>query len=152
MHLPTPTHSYITCTSPLSSPPPPSYHTLTTILHHLYSTLPFYPHPPLLFCRYNITGRGYPDIAVSALDYVTVVGGNLYLLSGTSAAAPVVAGMLALVNARRLAGGYPTLGHINPLLYKLFNKAVNSSSSGSGSGSVDTPFNDVTKGGLLSYL
>ena len=58
--------------------------------------------------------------------------------------------MLALVNARRLAGGYPSLGLVNPLLYQLHNKAVNSSSSssgssGSGSGAAN-PFNDVTRG------
>ena len=55
-----------------------------------------------------------------------------------------VAGMLALVNARRLAGGYPPLGLVNPLLYQLFNKATNSSSSSGGS--VGSPFNDVTRG------
>ena len=58
-----------------------------------------------------------------------------------------VAGMLALVNARRLAGGYPPLGLVNPLLYQLYQKATNSSSSGSGGGSAVNPFNDVTKGG-----
>ena len=55
--------------------------------------------------------------------------------------------MLALVNARRLAGGYPPLGLVNPLLYQLYQKATNSSSSGSGGGSAVNPFNDVTKGG-----
>lgn len=38
---------------------------------------------------------------------------------GTSAAAPVVAGIIALLNDARLKAGKPTMGFINPFLYSL---------------------------------
>lgn len=38
---------------------------------------------------------------------------------GTSAAAPVVAGIIALLNDARLRAGKPTMGFINPFLYSL---------------------------------
>ena len=37
---------------------------------------------------------------------------------GTSAACPIVAGMLALINDKLLAAGKKPLGFVNPLLYK----------------------------------
>ena len=73
--------------------------------------------PPV--AGYNASGRGYPDVAVAGLHYIGVVGGNYYLLSGTSAAAPVVAGIVALANAKRLAAGYGPVGFLNPALYRL---------------------------------
>lgn len=39
-------------------------------------------------------------------------------VSGTSASTPVVAGIFALVNDKRLAAGKPTLGFLNPFIYK----------------------------------
>ena len=59
---------------------------------------------------YNTSGKGYPDVAVAGSRYMTIVG-------GTSASAPVVAGMISLFNAARLAIGKPPLGWINPTLY-----------------------------------
>ena len=52
---------------------------------------------------YNSAGRGYPDISAQGTNYVVFIGGAPYLVSGTSASAPVVAGMLSLINAARLA-------------------------------------------------
>ena len=98
---------------------------------------------------YNRTGRGYPDVAAAGLNYLTVVGGSAYLLSGTSASAPVVAGLLSLVNAQRLAAGAPTVGFVNPALYLLNMTAVTVTGSGSGSGSGAgswTVVNDVVAG------
>jgi tripeptidyl-peptidase-1 len=39
-------------------------------------------------------------------------------LSGTSAATPVFAGMISLLNDEQVAAGKPTLGFINPVLYR----------------------------------
>ena len=47
----------------------------------------------------------------------TTIGGFTRGVSGTSASAPVVAGMLALANAERLALNLPSLGWILPALY-----------------------------------
>jgi tripeptidyl-peptidase-1 len=68
---------------------------------------------------YNIKGRGFPDVAAMGQSYLTFVGGGLYSVSGTSAATPVVAGMISLINAARLKIGLSTLGFVNPLLYQI---------------------------------
>jgi tripeptidyl-peptidase-1 len=40
-------------------------------------------------------------------------------IGGTSAASPTVAGLVALLNDARIAAGKPSLGFLNPLIYKL---------------------------------
>ena len=57
------------------------------------------------FEGYNRSGRGYPDISVAGSSYQVFLGGRQYSISGTSAATPVVAGMISLVNAARAAEG-----------------------------------------------
>jgi kumamolisin len=62
-------------------------------------------------------GRGVPDIAGDAdpaTGYVTRVDGLTSVAGGTSAVAPLWAGLLARINQAR--GGRP-VGYINPLLY-----------------------------------
>ncbi|XP_031413541.1 LOW QUALITY PROTEIN: tripeptidyl-peptidase 1, partial [Meleagris gallopavo] len=63
------------------------------------------------------SGRAYPDLAALSDNY-WVVTNRLPLpwVSGTSASTPVVAGMLALINDRRLQLGQPPLGFLNPAL------------------------------------
>jgi tripeptidyl-peptidase-1 len=73
---------------------------------------------------YNDTGRGYPD--VSALGgqvnpYCIAFGGKGSKFSGvagTSAAAPVVAGIFAILNNVRLSNGDAALGFVNPWIYQ----------------------------------
>eukprot|EP00929_Paragymnodinium_shiwhaense_P011001 TRINITY_DN11619_c0_g1_i1.p1 TRINITY_DN11619_c0_g1~~TRINITY_DN11619_c0_g1_i1.p1 ORF type:complete len:634 (-),score=111.15 TRINITY_DN11619_c0_g1_i1:603-2447(-) len=62
-------------------------------------------------------GRGVPDVAVNGHAFAIVVGGRWLSVDGTSASAPSFAGMISLLNARRKAAGYTTLGFLNPLLY-----------------------------------
>ena len=69
---------------------------------------------------YNAAGRGYPDISVAGTNYLVVIGGYYYSISGTSASAPVVAGMISLVNAARLALNKPAIGWLNPTLYTYY--------------------------------
>lgn len=62
--------------------------------------------------------RGVPDVAASAdpeTGMVIDVGGQYQVIGGTSAAAPLWAGLMALAN--QLAG-HP-LGFVNPALYKI---------------------------------
>ncbi|AXC14748.1 putative periplasmic aspartyl protease [Acidisarcina polymorpha] len=62
--------------------------------------------------------RDLPDVALSAAGhdgYLVQVSGGLYVFSGTSAAAPSFAGLLALVEQKMQAH----LGNANPQLYKL---------------------------------
>jgi tripeptidyl-peptidase-1 len=49
--------------------------------------------------------------------YNVQIGGFSHGVSGTSASAPVVAGMITLANAARLTAGKSSLGFLNPALY-----------------------------------
>lgn len=80
---------------------------------------------------YNPTGRGYPDISAQALNYTIFWNGTLTPLSGTSAAAPTAAAILALVNDALIAAGKPRLGFLNPWLYRMGHRAFNDVSTGS---------------------
>jgi tripeptidyl-peptidase-1 len=64
-------------------------------------------------------GRGYPDVAALGHNYQVAINGYLYVLDGTSASAPVTAGMIALLNNKRLNAGQAPMGFINPFLYNL---------------------------------
>ncbi len=85
------------------------------------------------------TLRNGPDVSANAnfTFYVcadqTTCTENYY--GGTSFAAPMWAGYLALVNQQAVANGNPTLGFINPSLYTI----------GLGS-SYDSDFHDITSG------
>src|ERR1700678_4397911 len=81
-------------------------------------------------------GRGVPDVTGNAdptTGYVTLVDGNPDVIGGTSAVAPLWAGLIALINE---SIGKPA-GFINPLLYQ--NAAA------------DDDFNDITTGNNGAY-
>ena len=67
---------------------------------------------------YNPAGRGYPDLAAQGLYFAYFWNGTEGTISGTSASTPLTAGIFALINDALLAAGKPTLGYINPWLYK----------------------------------
>ena len=85
------------------------------------------------------TYRNAPDVSANAnfTFYVcanqTSCTANLY--GGTSFAAPMWAGYLALVNQQAVANGSGKIGFINPSLYSIGN-----------SGSYSTDFHDITSG------
>jgi len=64
----------------------------------------------------NKAGRGVPDVAGDAdpvTGYVVRVDGQQFVIGGTSAVAPLWAGLIALLNQKL---GHP-VGFLNPLLY-----------------------------------
>lgn len=65
-------------------------------------------------------------------SYLTVINGTSTPNGGTSAAAPVVAAIMALLNDARFRAGKPAVGFVNPWLYS-------SASS----------LNDITEGAAL---
>ena len=74
---------------------------------------------------YNINGRGYPDIALLGHLYRYEVDGyQFYFGDGTSFSCPVFAGMVALVNAARLASGRSAIGWLNPSLYSNYKSII----------------------------
>ncbi|XP_009465834.1 PREDICTED: tripeptidyl-peptidase 1 [Nipponia nippon] len=69
---------------------------------------------------YNSSGRAYPDLSALSDNYWVVTNRiPLPWVSGTSASTPVVGGMVALINDRRLQRGLAPLGFLNPALYQL---------------------------------
>ncbi|KAK7741897.1 hypothetical protein SLS62_010909 [Diatrype stigma] len=64
-------------------------------------------------------GRGFPDVAAHAAKpgYIGVYDGRRDYNGGTSAAVPVWAAVVALLNDARFRAGKSALGWLNPLLY-----------------------------------
>ena len=83
------------------------------------------------------SGRGVPDVSGDASPesgYNVVVDGQQEVVGGTSAVAPLYAGLIALVNQQLAQQGSPSAGFINPTLY------LNASA-----------FNDITQGNNGAY-
>jgi len=81
----------------------------------------------------NTAGRGVPDLAGNAdpmTGYRVVVGGKVNTIGGTSAVAPLVAGLIALINEDLANTPGTTAGFLNPQLY----------------GAAASAFRDVTSG------
>lgn len=83
---------------------------------------------------YNSSGRGIPDLSAQGSGFKVFDKGVENLLSGTSASAPVVAGIVALLNAARRTIGQPPLGFLNPWLYNVTKEAWNDVTTGYGIG------------------
>ncbi|KAF8259977.1 subtilisin-like protein [Lactarius quietus] len=83
---------------------------------------------------YNAAGRGIPDISAQALRYFVVVNNQGFVASGTSNAAPTVAGIISLLNDYLLSRGKKPLGFLNPWLYGLGVVGMNDIKSGSNPG------------------
>jgi len=66
---------------------------------------------------FNSSNRGFPDVAAHGHRFLVIDKGRTASLSGTSASAPVFAGVVGLLNAARRAQGKPPLGFLNPWLY-----------------------------------
>ena len=88
----------------------------------------------------NDGARDTPDVAMTAATHdgyrVVLNGANSWIFSGTSAATPSFAGVIAILNQYLMAKGAqstPGLGNINPTLYGM-------------AASVPTAFHDITAG------
>ncbi len=69
-----------------------------------------------------LNGRTVPDISLNSdpnTGYAIYVHGGWTIYGGTSAAAPLWAGLTALVNSRRAAQGLGRVGFLNPPLYQI---------------------------------
>jgi kumamolisin len=80
-------------------------------------------------------GRGVPDVAADAdpaTGYSVFIGGTEQVIGGTSAVAPLYAGLVARLNQSLTGSGENPVGFLNPLLYALPNTGG--------------PFHDVVSG------
>ncbi|KAH8995261.1 peptidase S8/S53 domain-containing protein [Lactarius hatsudake] len=83
---------------------------------------------------YNPSGRGIPDIAAQAVTIPYFHKGQEIMAEGTSCAAPIVAGIISLLNDYRLSQGKTQLGFLNPWLYGGGLNGLNDIVSGSNPG------------------
>jgi kumamolisin len=93
--------------------------------------------------------RQIPDVAAVAdgnTGWAIIVGGEDHTVGGTSAAAPLWAGLTALINQGLRKQGLRRVGFANPFFY-----AVNSSSQRPTGVSAPAPFHEVTEGNNLLY-
>lgn len=83
--------------------------------------------------QYNSRGRGFPDVSSVGHGLIVYIKGKPTPVDGTSASAPIFAGLIQLITNARVRAGKRPLGFLNPWLYKM---------------SRDTPsaFYDVTVG------
>jgi len=89
------------------------------------------------------TGRGVPDLSIMGNNFLTRIGGQWYRVTGTSASAPVFAGMVTLINGQRVSQGNGTFGWLNPTIY---NAAAKSNTK------YFSLFNDIVEGSNDNYL
>ncbi len=77
----------------------------------------------------NDNARDTPDISLTAAahdPYLVVYNNQTYSVSGTSASAPSLSGIIAILNQSQVTKGFqkkPGLGNINPQLYRLAQAA-----------------------------
>lgn len=84
----------------------------------------------------SITARNVPDLALTSLNvYVRYGNGLGGSFGGTSCAAPLWAGFMAMVNQQATAAGQPAVGFINPAIYEIANESIYSAC-----------FNDIVTG------
>jgi kumamolisin len=77
-------------------------------------------------------GRGLPDVAGNAVGYGIIVKGIEIPAGGTSAVAPLWAGLIAIINQSLAAEGSKPVGFLNPLIY--------------GEPAITGAFNDIVQG------
>jgi len=88
----------------------------------------------------STTARNIPDVALIAENvYVSYGNGGSGNFGGTSCAAPLWAGFMALVNQQAVAGGKPVVGFINPAVYEIANESI-----------YNSVFHDTTSGNNAS--
>lgn len=83
---------------------------------YVYGQIPreYYKEP-----SFSSHGRGTPDVSAFSTNFPTVVEGITFPVGGTSAATPLWAAVIALLNDYEAERGRPPLGFLNPWLYSL---------------------------------
>ena len=69
---------------------------------------------------YNASNRGEPDLSTLGHQYFIVENGKNLTVDGTSASAPVFAGLVSLLNDWRFNNNQPPLGPLNTLFYQMW--------------------------------
>jgi tripeptidyl-peptidase-1 len=112
--------------------------------------------------QYNSSGRAYPDVAAlagQANGYCVAAKGNFLKVGGTSAACPVFAGAIAMLNDELMAAGQSPMGYLNQWLYGVagpagvfFDVTTGTNNAGFGNGfTATTGWDPATGFGTPNY-
>ncbi|KAJ6114666.1 hypothetical protein N7486_000444 [Penicillium sp. IBT 16267x] len=88
---------------------------------------------------FNAAGRGIPDVSAQASRFLVRDHGVYLTVGGTSASAPVIAGIVSQLNAIRLAHGKSRLGFLNPWLYTTGKNGLTDITDGGSRGCAGSP-------------
>lgn len=74
----------------------------------------------------SATTRNFPDVALNADDTLVIADGGIEYIGvgGTSVAAPLWAGFMALVNQQATNNGHAPIGFLNPAIYNIANSTA----------------------------
>lgn len=87
-------------------------------------------------------------------SYFNIINGTAAPNGGASAASPIFAGVLALVNDARFRAGQPAIGFANPWLYSIGSKGLNDITTGGAFGCDGTNSQSglvVPNAGIIPY-
>ena len=93
---------------------------------------------------FDSQGKGSPDVAALGEGFQVVLGGHVAGIGGTSASTPMFAGLVSLINEKRIAKGRKPMGFLNPFIYQNADaftdivKGTNAISRGGGPVPTDT--------------
>ncbi|KAH7905839.1 peptidase S8/S53 domain-containing protein [Hygrophoropsis aurantiaca] len=90
---------------------------------------------------YNPNGRGIPDVAALAWNFLIVYQGETGYVAGTSCASPTFASFVSMLNDARISAGLSSLGFLNPFLYSNGYTALNDITEGNNPGCGTEGFN-----------
>lgn len=87
-------------------------------VEHYFNTVPA-SSLPAESCSYDKMGRATPDVSALGTGYAVINNGKPFPggVGGTSASAPVFAGMVALINDVLIQAGDKPMGLLNPFIY-----------------------------------
>lgn len=68
---------------------------------------------------FNASNRAYPDVSATGHNLLLILRGEIDIGDGTSAATPIFAGILSLLNDYLLLNNQSPLGFANPFLYQV---------------------------------
>ena len=83
----------------------------------------------------STTLRNVPDVALTADNIFEISTNQQYAVGGTSCAAPLWAGFIALANQQAVSAGRPPVGFINPAIYAIGKSPI-----------YTNDFHDITSG------
>jgi len=101
---------------------------------------------------FNPNGRAFPDVSAQGVNFLVFVGGEDFLIDGTSCSSPTFAGFVSLLNDVRLSRGLPTLGFINPFLYSKGFEGLTDITTGNNPGCGTEGFNATEGWDAISGL